>query len=109
MPAGTDIKDPAALSRAGTGAGEIAGQTRSAGAHPVDETRSASRDFGTDNWDGGLDKALSGLAEIWSAQVYALVADCNSLASQCASSGTLYQRTEVANTQNMDSLRSDFG
>lgn len=109
MSAGTEIEDPVELSRAGTGAREIAGQTRTAGAHPVDETRSASRDFGTGNWDGGLGGALTGLAETWSAQVSALAADCDSLASQCGSSGMLYQRTEAANTQTMHSLSSDFG
>ncbi|MGW1161021.1 hypothetical protein ACWD48_22930 [Streptomyces sp. NPDC002519] len=109
MAAGTEIEDPVALNRAGTGAREIAGQTRVAGAHPVDETRSASRDFGVGYWDGGLGRALTGLAEIWSAQVSALVADCDSLASRCGSSGMLYQRTETVNTQTMHSLSSDFG
>jgi hypothetical protein len=106
---GTEIEDPAALNRAGSGAREIEGQTRTAGAHPVDETRSASGDFGTGNWTGGLGGALTGLAETWSAQVSALAADCNSLAGQCGASGVLYQRTEAANTQAMHSLASDFG
>ncbi|GGY03708.1 hypothetical protein GCM10010384_04780 [Streptomyces djakartensis] len=109
MPAGTEIENPAALNSAGTGAREIEGQTRTAGAHPVDETRSASRDFGTGDWDGGLGRVLTGLAETWSAQVAALAADCNSLASQCGASGVRYQRTETANTQTMHSLASDFG
>ncbi|MBT2487886.1 hypothetical protein J7E96_04935 [Streptomyces sp. ISL-96] len=109
MSAGTEIDDPAALNRAGTGAHGIAGQTRTAGAHPVDETRSASQDFGTGNWDGRLGGALTGLAETWSAQVSALVADCDSLADQCGASGMLYQRTEAANAQTMHSLSSDFG
>ncbi|WP_210592867.1 hypothetical protein [Streptomyces sp. GESEQ-35] len=109
MSAGTEIEDPAALNRAGAGAREIAGRTRTTGAHPVDETRSASRDFGTGNWDGGLGGALTGLAETWSAQVSALAADCDSLAGQCGGTGMLYQRTEAANTQTMHSLASDFG
>lgn len=109
MSTGTEIKDPVALNRAGAGAREIAGQTRTAGAHPVDETRSASRDFGAGNWDGGLGGALTNLAETWSAQVSALAADCDSLASQCGGTGLLYQRTEAANTQTMNSLASDFG
>ncbi|MET9832338.1 hypothetical protein ABZ078_24250 [Streptomyces sp. NPDC006385] len=75
----------------------------------MDETRSASRDFGPGNWDGGLGSALTVLSETWSSQVSALVADCDSLASQCGASGTLYQRTEATNTQNMHSLASDFG
>ncbi|MGW0758810.1 hypothetical protein ACWD1Y_20495 [Streptomyces sp. NPDC002814] len=109
MATGTEIKDPAALNRAGTGASEIAGQTRTAGAHPVDETRSASRDFGAGNWDGGLGGALTNLADTWSAQVSALAADCDSLAGQCGGTGMLYQRTEAGNTQTMNSLASDFG
>ncbi|MEV6948533.1 hypothetical protein AB0N07_42775 [Streptomyces sp. NPDC051172] len=48
----------------------------------MDETRSASRDFGAGNWDGGLGGALSGLAETWSDQVSALVAKCDNLSSQ---------------------------
>ncbi|MFJ9589848.1 hypothetical protein [Streptomyces acidicola] len=109
MTAGTEIKDPAALNRAGTGAREIEGQTRTAGAHPVDETRTAAGDFGSGNWDGGLGGALTGLAETWSSQVSALAAKCDSLAGQCGASGVLYQRTEAANTQTMRSLASDFG
>lgn len=107
--AGTGIEDPGALNRAGSGAREIAGQTRAAGAHPVDETRTASRDFGAGDWDGGLGGALSGLAETWSTQVSALVAKCDSLAGQCGGTGLLYQRTEAANTQTMNSLTRDFG
>ncbi|MEW2402697.1 hypothetical protein [Streptomyces sp. NPDC046862] len=109
MSTGTEIEDPAALNRAGSGAREIAGQTRTAGAHPVDETRTASRDFGTGNWDGGLGGALTNLAETWSAQVSSLAGKCDSLAGQCGASGVLYQRTEAANTQTMNSLASDFG
>lgn len=75
----------------------------------MDETRTASRDFATGNWDGGLGAALISLSETWSSQVSALATDCDSLASQCGASGTLYQRTEAANTQNMQSLASDFG
>ncbi|WP_230396381.1 hypothetical protein [Streptomyces blattellae] len=75
----------------------------------MDETRSASRDFGSGNWDGGLGGALSNLAETWSAQVSALADKCNSLAGQCGASGVLYLRTESANTQTMNSLASDFG
>ena len=109
MSAGTEIEDPAALNRASTGAREIAGQTRTAGAHPVDETSTASRDFGAGNWDGGLGGVLTGLAETWSSQVSALAASCDSLATQCGGTGLLYQRTEAANTQTMNSLASDFG
>ncbi len=107
MSAGTDIEDPQSLNRAGSGAREVAAQTRTAGAHPVDETRSASRDFGSGDWDGGLGGALTGLAEIWSSQVSALASDCDSLAGQCGGSGMLYQRTEAANTQTMRSLSGE--
>ncbi|WP_229877145.1 hypothetical protein [Streptomyces bluensis] len=75
----------------------------------MDETRTASRDFGNGNWDGGLGGALTGLAETWSAQVSALAGKCDSLAGQCGVSGVLYQRTEAANAQTMNSLASDFG
>ena len=109
MSAGTGIEDPGALNRAGSGAREIAGQTRTAGTYPVDETRTSSRDFGAGNWDGGLDKALTDLAVTWSSQVSALAAKCDSLAGQCGNTGLLYQRTEATNTQTMNSLASDFG
>src|SRR4051794_36213119 len=75
MATGTDIEDPVALNRAGTGAQEMAGRTRTTGAHPVDETRSASKDFGSGNWDGGLGGALGSLADTWSSQVSALAAN----------------------------------
>jgi hypothetical protein len=104
--AGTEIEDPTALGRAGTGARAAAQQARAAGAHPVDETLSASRDFGGGDWDGGLGGALAGLAETWSAQLCALAADCESLAARCDGAGALYQRTEDANTQTMRSLPS---
>ncbi|GGZ39350.1 type VII secretion target [Streptomyces poonensis] len=107
MSAGTEIEDPAALNRAGSGAQEVAGQTRTAGAHPVDESRSASRDFSSGNWDGGLGSALTNLAETWSSQVSALASDCDNLSRQCGGSGLLYQRTEAANTQTMRSLSSE--
>ncbi|WP_053849193.1 hypothetical protein [Streptomyces sp. NRRL B-24085] len=112
MSGGTDIDDPAALNRAGSGARETAGQTRTAGAHPVDETRSAARDFGSAHWSGGLGAVLSGLADTWSSQVSALAAKCDSLAGQCGGSGLLYQDTEAANTQTMRSMSagaSPFG
>ena len=107
MSSGTDIEDPAALNRAGTGAQELAGRMRSAGAHPVDETASASRDFGRGHWDGGLGGALSNLAQTWSSQVSALAASCDGLARQCGGSGLLYQNTETANTQTMRSLSGE--
>jgi hypothetical protein len=107
MSGGTDIDDPAALNRAGSGAHEMAGRTRTAGAHPVDETRSASGDFGSGNWDGGLGGALSGLAQTWSSQVSALAAKCDGLSRQCGGSGLLYQNTETANTQTMRSLSGE--
>ncbi|GGZ02477.1 hypothetical protein [Streptomyces poonensis] len=107
MPTGTEIEDPAALNQAGAGAQEMAGRTRTAGAHPVDESRSASRDFGSGKWDGGLGGALTDLAETWSSQVSALAFDCTALARQCGGSGMLYQRTEDANTQTMRSLSSE--
>ncbi|MFF4030036.1 hypothetical protein ACFYZ2_09720 [Streptomyces sviceus] len=107
MSSGTDIEDPAALNRAGTGAQEMAGRTRSTGTHPVDETRSASKDFGSGNWDGGLGGALSGLAETWSSQVSALASTCEGLSRQCGGSGLLYQSTETTNTQTMRSLSGE--
>ncbi|WP_320777245.1 hypothetical protein [Streptomyces sp. CRN 30] len=96
-----------ALHRAGTGAHEIAGQTRTVGAHPVDETRSASWDFGSGDWDGRLGRALTALTETWSSQVATLASDCDNLARQCGGSGLLYQRIEAANTQAMRSLSND--
>ncbi|MGW2721540.1 hypothetical protein [Streptomyces sp. NPDC001492] len=75
----------------------------------MDETRTTSQDFGAGNWDGGLGGALTGLTETWSSQVSALAAGCDSLATQCGGTGLLYQRTEAANTQTMNSLASDFG
>ncbi|MET7692689.1 hypothetical protein ABZT06_32785 [Streptomyces sp. NPDC005483] len=107
MSDGTDIDDPTALNRAGSGAHEIAGRTRTTGAHPVDETRSASRDFAGGNWDGGLGGALSGLAQTWSIQVSSLAEKCEGLSRQCGSSGLLYQNTEAANTQTMRSLSGE--
>jgi hypothetical protein len=107
MSGGTDIDDPAALNRAGTGAQELAGRMRSVGAHPVDETSSASRDFSGGHWDGGLGGALGGLAQMWSSQASALAARCDGLARQCNGSGLLYQNTETANTQAMRSLSGE--
>jgi len=104
---GTDIENPAALNRAGTGAQEMAGRTRTTGTHPVDETRSASKDFGSGNWDGGLGGALSALAETWSSQVSALASKCDSLSRQCGGSALLYQSTETTNTQTMRSLSGE--
>ncbi|MEB8339622.1 type VII secretion target [Streptomyces endophyticus] len=103
MAVGTEVEIPAALNRAGSGAREIAGSARTVGAHPVGETHSASRNFDAGNWEGGLGTALSALTETWSAQVSALVADCNSLAGRCTETGTLYQRTEATNTRIMTS------
>lgn len=112
MSDGTAIDDPAALGKAGSGADEVAGETQTSGSHPVDETRSAGKDFGNGNWDGGLGGALNNLAETWASQASALVATCRALSSQCGGSGLLYQRTEAANTQTMTSLSnqpSPFG
>lgn len=107
MSVGTEIEDPVALHRAGTGAHKVAGQTRTVGAHPLDETRSASQDFGSGNWGGGLGRALTELVEGWSSQLSALVSDCGDLADRCGGSGLLYQRTETANTQTMRSLSNE--
>ncbi|MET7734688.1 hypothetical protein ABZT02_25415 [Streptomyces sp. NPDC005402] len=95
------------MNRAGTGAQDMAGRTRTKGAHPVDETRSASKDFGGGHWDGGLGGALSGLAETWSSQVSALASKCDGLSRQCGGSGLLYQSTETTNTQTMRSLSGE--
>ncbi|MFF4059287.1 hypothetical protein ACFYZ8_21440 [Streptomyces sp. NPDC001668] len=107
MSGGTDIDDPAALNRAGSGSSEMAGRTRTTGAYPVDETRSASRDFGGGSWDGGLGEALGGLAETWSSQVSSLAGKCDSLSRQCGGSGLLFQSTEAANTQTMRSVSGE--
>ncbi|KQV17097.1 MULTISPECIES: hypothetical protein [unclassified Kitasatospora] len=109
MSAGTEIQDPAALSRAGSGAREIAWQTQTTGAHPVDETHSAARDFGSGNWDGGLNGALTGAAETWSAQVSALAADCGKFAEQCDSTAMQYQRVETDISQTFRSMANGFG
>lgn len=107
MSTDTEIDDPAALDKAGSGAQELGGQTRTAGSHPDKETRSASRDFGSGHWDGGLGGALTSLAETWAGQVFTLAYACENLAHQCGSSGSLYQGTETANTQTMRSLSSE--
>ncbi|MDR3083058.1 MAG: hypothetical protein LBV60_19425 [Streptomyces sp.] len=109
MSAGTEIQDPAALGRAGGGARELAWQTQGAGARPVDETYSAARDFGGGNWDGGLNGALNGVAQTWSAQVSALAADCGRFAEQCDSTAAQYQRTETDISQLFQSIKNAFG
>ncbi|MFJ8044066.1 hypothetical protein ACIRBX_26550 [Kitasatospora sp. NPDC096147] len=109
MSAGTEIQDPAALDRAAAGAREIAWRTQTAGARPADETDSAARAFGGGTWDGGLNGALTGAAQTWSAQVSALTADCGTFAEQCDSTATQYQRVEADISQTFRSMANGFG
>jgi hypothetical protein len=106
---GTDVDDPASLKKAGNGAAEIAGETQTAGKHPVDETRAAARDFSAD-WSGGSGAALNRLAAVWSLQVEGLVGRCRDLSAQFGTTGGNYVEVESVNTQTVKSVRpSPFG
>lgn len=91
------IGNPGQLRKAGTGATEVAGETNTAGKHPVDETRDASHAFSSHNWDGGLGGALADLVEIWSSQTAALVGKCRSLGAQCTDTADNYTSVETQN------------
>jgi hypothetical protein len=106
---GTDIENPKSLKKAGNGAAEIAGETQTAGNHPVDETRAAARDFSAD-WSGGAGAALNNVAAVWSLQVEGLVGRCRGLSVQFGTTGGNYVEVESANTQTMKSVQpSPFG
>lgn len=109
----TEIGDPKSLSKAGAGATELAGETKTAGNRPVDETRAAAKDFAGGNWEGGLGKALTDVAETWSKQSSGLQSICVTLGSQCKETAASYSSTETENTsvvQNVDrGERSPFG
>ncbi|MEU6330230.1 hypothetical protein ABZ851_23570 [Streptomyces sp. NPDC047049] len=109
----TQIGDPHSLSKAGVGATELAGETKAVGNRPVDETRAAARDFTGSNWEGGLGKALTDVAETWSRQSSGLQAICVTVGSQCKETAASYSSTETENTsvvQNVDKgARSPFG
>ncbi|MEU0413969.1 hypothetical protein ABZ307_40175 [Streptomyces griseorubiginosus] len=109
MSGGTDVDHPESLKKAGNGAAEIAGETRTAGDHPLDETRSAAKDFSAD-WSGGLGAALNSLASVWSLQVDGLVGRCRALSTQFGTTGGNYVEVESANTQTMKAVQpSPFG
>ncbi|MEU1475555.1 hypothetical protein [Streptomyces sp. NPDC005760] len=109
MSGGTDVAHPEALKKAGSGASEIAGETRTAGDHPLDETRSAATDFSAD-WSGGLGAALNSLASVWSLQVDGLVGRCRDLSAQFGTTGNNYVEVESVNTQTVKSVQpSPFG
>lgn len=93
----TEVRDPASLNKAGSGAIELAGDTQAAGRLPVDETEAAAKDFGSANWDGGLGAALAEVAGTWSSQTSALVSACRSLGMQFQATGNNYNSVETRN------------
>ncbi|MCL8016800.1 hypothetical protein [Streptomyces sp. AS02] len=106
---GTEVENPESLKKAGNGAAEIAGETKTAGNHPVDETRAAARDFSAD-WSGGAGAALNRLAAVWSLQVEGLVGRCRDLSTQFGATRNNFVEVEAANTQTMKSVQpSPFG
>ncbi|MFF0090880.1 hypothetical protein ACFYSF_13115 [Streptomyces canus] len=109
MSGGTDVDNPESLKKAGNGAAEIAGETRTAGNHPLDETRSAATDFSAD-WSGGSGAALNHLASFWSLQVDGLVGRCRDLSRQFGTTGGNYVEVESVNTQTVKFVQpSPFG
>ncbi|MEV7379920.1 hypothetical protein [Streptomyces lydicus] len=110
---GTEIGNPASLSKAGRGATELAGETKMVGNQPVDETRAAAKDFSGGNWDGGLGKALNEVAETWSRQTSGLQESCMTLGNQCKETSKSYTSTEAENTSIVQRVdpgeRSPFG
>ncbi|MFK4098835.1 hypothetical protein ACI2L1_01860 [Streptomyces sp. NPDC019531] len=109
MSTGTDVDNPQSLRKAGNGAAEIAGETRTAGNHPLNETRSAATDFSAD-WSGGMGAALNRLASVWSLQVDGLVGRCRDLSTQFGTTGGNYVEVESVNTQTVKSVQSSpFG
>ncbi|MET9291154.1 type VII secretion target [Streptomyces sp. NPDC003077] len=108
----TKISNPARLISAGTQARQVAGDTKTAGQLPVDDTRAASRNFSGGHWDGGLGSALNGLAETWSGQCSALVNRVAGLGNNLESTGNGYNNVERTNAHTMRSVpreTSPFG
>lgn len=109
MSGGTEVDNPESLRKAGNGAAEIAGETKTAGSHPVDETYAAAKDFSAE-WSGGAGAALNRLASVWSLQVDGLVGRCRDLSAQFGATRNNYVEVESANTQTMRSAQpSPFG
>ncbi|GAU67492.1 putative glycosyl hydrolase [Streptomyces sp. NBRC 110611] len=92
-----ELGDAAQLRKAGTGATEVAGETETAGKHPVDETRGASQSFRGGMWDGKLGTALDNLVEVWSSQTSALAGKCHSLGTRCMETAENYSSVETQN------------
>ncbi|MFE1781452.1 hypothetical protein ACFW9F_02360 [Streptomyces sp. NPDC059506] len=97
MSSSTKIGAPASLVKAGSRATELAGETGTAGDHPVDETRAAAKDFTGAQWGGGLGGSLADLADSWSRKTADLVRECRSLGGQCAETGRNYLLVESQN------------
>lgn len=108
----TDIGDPASLKKAGSGAIDLAGDTKMAGSRPIDETQAAAKDFSGGNWEGGLGKALTEVARTWARQSSALQASCVEMGNQFRETSNNYSSGEEENVsviQRVESERSPFG
>lgn len=108
------VEDPEKLSKAGEGATQLAGRTKSLGKHPEDETRAAARTLDGQEWGGQLGEALHHLHRKWSSQTEAQSGRCHTVSRQCATTSQNFTQTETANTNTVNSannaaIRRDFG
>lgn len=103
------VQDPAALNRAGQGANEMASVVQSHG-HVGDDERmwGAVGALSGDLWGGQLGVELSRTMESWDRQATRLKKLCQEIGTRCTTTAGNYTRTESANEQEMNAVRSSL-
>ncbi len=103
------VQDPAALNRAGQASTEMASVVRSHGHVGSDERMwGAVGALSGDLWGGQLGVELSKTMESWDRQATKLQKLCQEIGTRCTTTAGNYTRTESANEQEMNAVRSSL-
>ncbi|MEU8992376.1 hypothetical protein AB0C98_39375 [Streptomyces sp. NPDC048558] len=103
------VHDPAALNRAGQGATEMAAVVKSHGHVGGDERMwGAVGALSGDLWGGQLGVEISRTMESWDRQATKLNKLCQEIGTRCTTTAGNYTRTESANEQEMNAVRSSL-
>ncbi|MFI1733805.1 WXG100 family type VII secretion target [Streptomyces acidicola] len=103
------VQDPAALNRAGQASTEMAGVVQNHGHVGSDERMwGAVGALSGDLWGGQLGVELSKTMESWDRQATKLKKLCQEIGTRCTTTAGNYTRTESANEQEMNAVRSSL-
>ncbi|MER6091053.1 WXG100 family type VII secretion target [Streptomyces bluensis] len=103
------VRDPAALNRAGQASTEMASVVQSHGHVGSDDRMwGGVGALSGDLWGGQLGAELSKTMESWDKQATKLKKLCQEIGTRCTTTAGNYTRTESANEQEMNAVRSSL-